>query len=86
MTANGIETYFLFFRRRISRYRNRCARAQLRGGLWDRRVANMADLTMLFVRRVLMPVPSCLHGKQAHGKNQGYRQQSYGDSLGHYKL
>jgi hypothetical protein len=47
-------------------------------------VPDMADLAMLFVGGVLMPVPSGLHGKQAHGKDQGYGQQSYGYSLGHY--
>ena len=83
MTANGIEANFLLFGRRISRYRNGCAQAHLRGGLWDRRVANMADLAMLFVRRVFVPVPGCLHGKQAHRQDQGQSQQSYGDSLGH---
>jgi hypothetical protein len=46
----------------------------------------MADLAMLFVGGVFMPVSSGLHGKQAHGKNQGHGQQSYGYSLGHYKL
>jgi hypothetical protein len=46
----------------------------------------MADLTMLLVGGVLMPVPGGLHGKQAHGKDQGYGQQSYGYSLGHYQL
>jgi hypothetical protein len=30
-----------------------------------------------------MPVSGGLHGKNAHGDNQGYRQQTYGYSLEH---
>ena len=48
----------------------------LRRGLRYGDVAGVADLAMLFVRGVAMPVPGSLHGKQAHGKNQGHRQQS----------
>jgi hypothetical protein len=39
-------------------------------------VPGVADLAMLLVRRVAMPVPGSLHGKEPHGKNQGHRQQS----------
>jgi hypothetical protein len=34
-------------------------------------VAYMAHLAMLFVRLMSVPVAGRLHGKQAHGKNQG---------------
>ena len=84
MTANGVKTYFLVFADSNSRDRDGSLDSNLRGGLRDSNVPDMADLAMLFVGGVFMPVPSGLHGKQAHGKDQGYGQQSYGYSLGHY--
>ena len=45
-----------------------------RYGLWDRNVAHMTHLAMLLVRRMPVPVPGRLQGKQAHGKNQGDSQ------------
>ena len=69
MVASGIETYFLIFEDSKSRNRNGRLDSDLRGGLRHGRVPNMADLAVLFVRRVLVPVPCCLHGKQAHGKD-----------------
>jgi hypothetical protein len=47
-----------------------------RGRLRNRDVAYMADLAMLLVGGVSVPVPGCLHGKQPHGKNQGSGQPS----------
>jgi hypothetical protein len=41
----------------------------LRDGLRNSNMAYVADLAMLFVRGMPMPVPSRLHGKQAHEKN-----------------
>jgi hypothetical protein len=76
MAANRIEAELLIFGGGKSRDGNRRLRFQLRRGLRHGDVARMADLAMLFVRRVAMPVPCSLHGKQAHAKNQGHRQQS----------
>ncbi len=83
MTANGIESYFRAFGDRKSGDRDGRPHSYLRGGLRDCGVPDVADLAMLFVGGVLMPVPSRLHGKQAHAKHEGYGQQSNGYSLGH---
>jgi len=76
MTANRVETKLLVFGDRESGDRDGRLRFYLRGGLRYGDVPGMADLAMLFVGGVPVPMPSCLHGKQAHGKNQGHRQQS----------
>jgi hypothetical protein len=68
MVANGVESYFLAFGDGKSGDRNRRPHSYLRGGLRDCGVTDVADLAMLFVGGVLMPVPSSLHGKQAHAK------------------
>jgi hypothetical protein len=83
MAANGVESYFLTFGDRKSGDRNGRPHSYLRGGLRDCGVTDVADLAMLFVGGVLMPVPSSLHGKQAHAQHEGHGQQSYGYSLGH---
>ncbi len=49
-------------------------------------MANMANLAMLFIGRVPMPVSGRLDGKGAHGENQGHRQQSKGYLLPHSRL
>jgi hypothetical protein len=71
VTTNGVETDFLVFADSKSRDRNGHPHAHLRRGLRDCSVPDMADLAMLFVGGVLVPVASGLHGKQAHGENQG---------------
>jgi hypothetical protein len=71
VTANGVETDFLVFGEGKSRDRNGRPHAHLRRGLRNCSVPDMADLAMLLVGGVLMPVASGLHGKQAHGENQG---------------
>lgn len=76
MAANRVETELLVFGDRISSGRDGRLHLHLRGGLRYSDVPCVADLAMLFVRRVPMPMPCCLHGKEAHGKNQGHRQQS----------
>jgi hypothetical protein len=86
VTADGVKAYFLVFADSNSRDRDGPLDSDPRSRLRDGNVPDMADLAMLFVGGVFMPVPSGLHGKQAHGKNQGHDQQSYGYSLGHYKL
>jgi hypothetical protein len=86
VTANGVRTCFLVFADSNSGDRDGPLDSDLRSRLRHCNVPDMADLAMLFVGGVFMPVSSGLHGKQAHGKNQGHGQQSYGYSLGHYKL
>ena len=76
MAANRIEAELLIFGGGKSRDGNRRLRFQLRRGLRHGDVARMADLAMLFVGGVPVPVPGSLHGKEAHGKDQGHRQQS----------
>jgi hypothetical protein len=76
MTANRVETKLLVFDDGKPSDRDRRLRFYLRRGLRYSDVAGMADLAMLFVRGVPMPVPGSLHGKEAYGKNQGHRQQS----------
>jgi hypothetical protein len=86
MAANRVETELLIFCDCESGDRDVRLHFHLRGGLRYGDVTGVADLAMLFVRGVPMPVPSSLHGKEAHGKNQGHRQQSQGNSLSHKKL
>lgn len=59
-------------------YRRRGQQCYARRRLRNRGVAEVTDLAMLLVGRTSVPVPGCLHGKQAHGKNQGNGQQSRG--------
>jgi cytochrome b561 len=56
---------------REASHRNRRQQSTPDGGPWNRSVAYMAHLAMLFVRLMSVPVAGRLHGKQAHGKNQG---------------
>ena len=76
VTANRVEAEFLILADRKASNRDRRLRLDLRRGLRYGDMARVADLAMLFVGGVPMPVPGSLHGKQAHGKNQGHRQQS----------
>jgi hypothetical protein len=76
MTANWVETKLLVFGDRESSDRDGRLRFDLRRGLRYGDVPGMADLAMLFVRGVPVPMPGSLHGKEAHTKDQGHRQQS----------
>ena len=76
MTANRVEAEFLIFGDCRSSDRNGRLRFYLCGGRRYGYVPGVADLAMLFVGGVAMPVPGSLHGKEAHGKNQGHCQQS----------
>jgi hypothetical protein len=76
MTANRVEAEALIFGGRESGDRDRRLHFHLRGWLRNRDMARVADLAMLFVGGVPMPMAGSLHGKEAHGKNQGHRQQS----------
>jgi hypothetical protein len=76
MTANRIETELLIVGSRKSRDRDGRPHFHLCGGSRYGDVAGVADLAMLFVGGMAMPVACSLHGKEAHGKNQGDRQQS----------
>lgn len=74
MAANGVEGQLLVFGYRKSRHRDGRLYTHLRSRLRDCGMPDMADLAMLLVGRVRMPVPGRLNGESAHGKNQGYRQ------------
>lgn len=76
MGANRVEIELLIFGDRISSDRDGRLHHHLRRGLRHGNVARVADLALLLVGGVPMPVPGCLHGKEAHRKNQGHRQQS----------
>jgi hypothetical protein len=76
MTANRVEAELLILGDRKSCDRDGRLRFYLRGGRRYGDVAGVADLAMLFIGGVAMPVPGGLHGEEAHGKNQGHRQQS----------
>ena len=76
MTANGVEAEFLVFGDRESSNCDGRLRFYLSGGRRYGYVPGVADLAMLFVGGVPVPVACSLHGKEAHGKNQGHRQQS----------
>jgi hypothetical protein len=83
MAAKGIDGQGLIFSDRKSRHRDGRLHPHLHSRLRHSGVPDVANLAMLFVGGALMPVPSCLQGKQAHAKDEGHRQQSYGYSLGH---
>jgi len=76
MTADRFESELLIFGDCESGDRDGRLRGYLRGGPRYGDVAGVADLAMLFVGGVAVPVPGSLHGKQAHGENQGHGQQS----------
>jgi len=76
MTANRVEAELRIFGGRKTGDRDGRLRCYLRSGLRHGNVPGVADLAMLFVGGVPMPVPGCLHGKEAHGKNQGHCQHS----------
>jgi hypothetical protein len=76
MAANGIEAKLLVFGGGKSSDRDRRLQFHLRCGLRCDNVTRVADLAMLLVGGVSVPVAGSLHGKQAHGKNQGHGQQS----------
>ena len=76
MAANRVERELLIFSGRKSRYGDWRLRFYLCGGLRYGDVARVADLAVLLVGGVAMPMPCGLHGKEAHGKYQGHRQQS----------
>lgn len=48
--------------------------------------AHVAHLAVLLVRRMAVPMPHGLHGKQAHAKNQGRSQPSRCDARLHLKF
>ena len=76
MTANRVEAELLIFGSGKTSDCNGRLRFYLRGGRRYGDVPGVADLAMLFVGGVPMPVPGGLHGEEAHGKNQGHCQQS----------
>jgi hypothetical protein len=76
VTANRVEAELLTFGSGKSGDRDRRLQFHLRRGLRYGDVPGVADLAMLFVGGVPVPMPGSLHGKEAHGKNEGHRQQS----------
>jgi hypothetical protein len=76
MAANRVESKLLVFGDCESSDRNGRLHFHLRRGLRYGDVPGMANLAMLFVGGVPVPMPGSLHGKEAHGKDQGHRQQS----------
>ena len=76
MTANRVETELSVFGdcEAGDRYGRLCF--DLSGGRRDGYVPGVADLAMLFVGGVAMPVAGGLHGEEAHGEDQGDGQQS----------
>ncbi len=83
MTVDGIEGYLLGLSDRESCDRNGHPHFDMHCGLRDCGVPDVAELTMLFIGRVLMPVSGSLNGKKTDGQNEDYRQQSYRYPLGH---
>ena len=55
-------------------HRRRRQQRNSRRSLRNRYMADVADLAVLLVRGVTVPVPGCLHAKQPHRKNQGHGQ------------
>ena len=76
MAANRVEAELLIFGDCKSCDRDGRLQFHLRRGARYGDVPDVADLAMLLVGGVPMPVPRSLHGKEPHGKNQGHRQQS----------
>ena len=76
MTANRIETQFLVFGDCETGDGDGRLRCYLRGGTRYGDVAGVADLAMLLVGGMPVPVAGSLHGEEAHGEDQGDGQQS----------
>jgi hypothetical protein len=76
MAANRVETELLVFGDCEAGDRYGRLRFDLRGGPRYGDVAGVADLAMLLVGGVPMPVACRLHGKEAHREDQGDGQQS----------
>jgi hypothetical protein len=86
MIANRLEAKLLILGGSDPGNRRRRLLFHLRSRLRDCGVAHMADLALLFVGSVPVPVAGNLHGKAAHGKNQGHSQQSKDDSFRHSRI
>ena len=65
-----------FLRRRKTRNRRRRQHCDLRHWLRNSYVPHMANLAMLLVGFVSVPVPRRLHRESAHAQNQRQGQQS----------
>jgi hypothetical protein len=76
MAANRVEAELLIFGDCKSSDCGGRLRFHMHGRRRNGYVAGMANLAMLLVGGVPMPVSRSLHGKEPHGKNQGHRQQS----------
>ena len=80
MRGKGFKPNRLLRLRRESRNRNGRQQRDLRGRLRNRYVADVADLAMLLVRFVPVPVTRSLRGEQPDAQKQRDSQQPRGDS------
>ena len=75
LREDGFNGRLLLAHERESRNRKLETGKRLSGRLGNSGVADVANLAMLFIGGVLMPMPGCLDGKGAYSQNQGHRQQ-----------
>ena len=71
MRAKRFKFTEFFVRRYKANHRRWRQQRDSRRCLRNRYMAEVADLAVLLVGGVSVPVPGCLHGKQPHRKNQG---------------
>jgi hypothetical protein len=69
-----------------SRNRNGRLLGHLRGRLWNSRVSNVADLTMILVVRMGVPVAYRMRRERSQRQDGRYSQQTFGNSFRHARL
>ena len=75
-----------FFGERESRNRSGCLHGHLRRRLWNRGMSNVADLAMILVVRVAMPVADRMRRERSERQNGRDGQQTSGNSFRHARL
>jgi hypothetical protein len=75
-----------FFGERESRNRSGRLHGHLRGGLWNGRVSNVADLAMILVVRVGVPVADRMRRERSQRQNGRDGQQTSGESFRDVRL
>ena len=75
-----------FLSERDSRNRSRHLHGHLCGRLWNSRVPNVADLAMILVVGVVVPVADRMRRERSQRQNGRDRQQSFGNSFRHARL
>ena len=78
MGRKGFKSNKLLCARREARHWNRCQQRDLRDGLRNRDVADVANLAMLLVGFVPVPVPGSLRGEKSDAQDQRDSQQPRG--------